>query len=395
MNFFRRAGEQFYFDKIVYVNGNYTPNTLAREVLKDRCHSFISFEFQFSSHGLLNRIFFERDRIPVQPRWDSVTRVEQNYHQRESDAKTALRSFRNRFVGNDFNSYTRPTPCDDQYRFGAFRKKYSKVISYFSCSSDELRAHTVTHGTKLDQTFFASQIELIESILKNASDDTGYVIRVHPRLAPNKRDGATSREIQEMDHVVKAVRDRPNFLVVPAQSPFSSYELMTNSDLVVVSWSTVGLESLIAGKPAFVLFPQNCVYPAAELCKQPKDRLEFAEVIRGRRDISNYKLNDTQIIRWISIVYSSLSRPAPFPRGQGNALAVRLFGRFFRLVQRSKVSLGAYVWLSSFLFRDAIDCLFLERREVRFPPASPVEIERSLTRLNEFRAEMNTLFLFR
>src|SRR5882757_6227184 len=37
MNFFRRAGEQFYFDKIVYVNGNYTPNTLAREVLKDRC----------------------------------------------------------------------------------------------------------------------------------------------------------------------------------------------------------------------------------------------------------------------------------------------------------------------------------------------------------------------
>jgi hypothetical protein len=395
MNFFRRAGRAYDFDKIVYVNGNYSAHTLVREVLRDRCRQFVSFEFQFSSHGLLNRIFFEQDRIPVQPKWKSVTKVDQNYNQRKVDARAALRSFRNRFLGIDYNSYTKPTSCEDKDRLELFRKRYPKIVSYFSCSSDELRSHFITHGTKLDQSFFNDQIELITAIVDNACDETGYVIRVHPRLAPNKRDRTISREIRELDKIIEMVKDRANFLMIPAQSPLSSYQLVTNSDLVVVSWSTVALESMVAGKPAFVLFPQNCNYPAAELCEQPRSKDEFIEVVQGRRNMSDYKLHDARIIRWISMVYSSLSRAVPFPRGESRDLAAKIFRRFFQLVQKSKAGFGIYVWLCSFFFSDAIDALFLENRDVRFLPPSASQLKSSLAELDDFRTEMTAFFAFR
>jgi len=337
INFLKRVSVSCDIGLVLYVNGNYSQNSLARSVLQNNCREFISVEFQFSSVKARNRIFFEKDRLVLLPKWPSISALDSHYKLRLSDLKAGLHIMKNRFLGNDYNSYTKPSSKSVNAEFDSFRNKYKTILSYFSCSTDEIYSHIVTHGVKIDQTFYPDQYELIHDFIVNARDDIGYVIRVHPRLAPNKRDRVVSREIAEINKYLDMARAKKNFFIIEASNPLSSYYVLLKSDLIIVAWSTIALEAMIAGKPAIALFPLDCVYPIRELCKQPKDVNEYRRILRGEIPSSIITIDDINLMRWVAMVYSALSHSIPSPRESTYSLPVRLYNFLYRRLLSSNL----------------------------------------------------------
>lgn len=389
-NFFERIGRECRFDKIIYVNGNYSHNTLARALLKNNCREFLSLEFQFSSYKSWNRIFFEKDRIALISKWPAISLLESSYKLKKNDIKCALRIMENRFMGNDFNSYTRPGAKSGYAEFDAFRSKYKTVISYFLSSTDELYSHIITHGTKIDNTYYASQYELLGDFIKNANADIGYVIRVHPRLAPNKRDSVMSRELVEIREYLDLAGTKDNFFIIEADNPLSSYYVILRSDLVVVSWSTIALEALVAGKPVFALFPSDCMFPIKELCSQPVDVSEYRRIINGERALSEYKIDDIKLMKWISMVYNALSKPVPSPRGSRVTVRGMIYDfLYYRLIARDWI----YELFMSFFSSDVITGMITGEKPSDGISGEQDDIMGGLQELKCFRQKIRDIIL--
>jgi|GEM_PF-2388710 len=392
-NFFERVGRECRFDKIIYVNGNYSHNTLARTVLGDSCKEFLSLEFQFSSYKSWNRIFFEKDRIPVTPRWQTINNLESIYKLKRDDLKAALRIMRNRFLGNDFNSYTQLGKKSAFAGFDAFRDKYKTVISYFLSSTDELYSHIITHGVKFDDTYYPDQYALLEDFIQNANKGIGYVIRVHPRLAPNKRERIISRELTEVRKYLNLAGAKDNFFVIEADNPLSSYYIVLKSDLVVGGWSTIAIEALVAGKPVFALFPSNCMFPISELCRQPADITEYRRIINGETMLSEYKPCDVKLMRWISMVYNALGKPIPSPRGSRATFIGKLYDFFYYRVVTHKVAYDLLMPLLSFFSSSDLLNMMIMKKPIDGISEGQDDIKGGLEELSRFRQKVRDVIL--
>lgn len=78
--------------------------------------------------------------------------------------------------------------------------------------------------------------------------DLELIVRVHPR------EGANRRESQNSSHLLllqSCLRDLPeNVRVIWPHEPISSYDLAETADLILTTWSTIGIEFARLGMPA-------------------------------------------------------------------------------------------------------------------------------------------------
>lgn len=117
-----------------------------------------------------------------------------------------------------------------------------KNIVIFNSSENEIAGvPEVVEGS-----LFSSQIEGIKFALEALrASDTWVTLRIHPNLSGVKRD-------YHLD-LYKLTDRYPRLTVIEPESEISSYTLMDNSDLVLVFYSTTGVEASYSGKPVIVL----------------------------------------------------------------------------------------------------------------------------------------------
>jgi len=183
-----------------------------------------------------------------------------------------------RVTHGDYNVYSnlsKPPLLPGQSR------NYRKKVTYMLSSSEEVHAHLSTFGGShlpANPFGFQSQSDCLAYIITLAGQhpDILFIVRLHPRMKDNVRLPGVSDEIDMITDMTSA--GSPNVKLID-DTETSPYALVNSSDLVCVTWSTVGLESIILGKKTIAFFPEIVPYPIADLQHQPYNLHELNEHI--------------------------------------------------------------------------------------------------------------------
>ncbi len=152
-----------------------------------------------------------------------------------------------------------------------------KTAVFFSSSRDELEGL----GHQWGNFSWGGQYESFNVIGKHLLA-RGYkcVLRLHPNLL-TKSSLDMSEEIEEIVKLKSL-----GFEIIGPKSPANSYLLAKSSDLVVVSRSTIGLESLTLGLP--VIVSSNSYYDQLDVLLRVEDE---ADLSRVDTYLSNFDVN--------------------------------------------------------------------------------------------------------
>jgi hypothetical protein len=379
---------------VVYVNGNYSLNTLVRMLCESKKIICLSIEPQLTSQHILNYIFLKQDRIELSP--EALFAVNPELNINPKYLSQVLDNFGARIIGGDFNAYTSLSEVCNQNeteKFMHFFESHTQVHSFFMSSEDELVPHTVTHDflNSVDEesgTAYKNQIEFTQFYLAEATKnpDIGFIVRLHPRMAVNKRDAFESAEHIRYKNLLAQTVSAPNVLIILGDSKVSSYFIISKSNLVIVSWSTIGLEALMMGIPVVSAFPNNLMYPINKFSKQPQN---FDELKRALFSHSEYGItDDMRLFNWVSMAQEGQFFPTLAPRGRGGQL-----GRAYRLIYRVVDKVGVYnlfalmidkIWFSDTIFSEEILLGKKEKKE-----SSKMQTSQCL--INSYRTKINKM----
>lgn len=326
-------------DVLLYINGNYSQHTLARAHFGAGKVGCFSVEPQLTSQHALNRVMFMRDRFALHPQslYPAFADSTEPASPSVRDFRGLLNNFGARIHGSDFNAYTSLDASAEVARelrdLDGFMKSHRRVHSFFLSSEDELTPHVVTHGFSADGNqglgSYRSQFDFTAHLIREASrhPEVGFVIRLHPRMAANKRDHFESPEHIRYRTLLADTGIARNVKVLFGDSAVSSYYLIARSDMVLVSWSTIGLEALLLGAPVVSAFPRYLMYPLGSLARQPGDAEAFEQAVFAASDFGVPR--DDQLVSWMCNAYEGQFLPTAAPRARGG-----LPGKLYRTLYR-------------------------------------------------------------
>jgi hypothetical protein len=155
---------------------------------------------------------------------------------------------------------------------------------------------------------FTSQTEWLKSIIEIARDidHLNFIIRVHPRMSPNKRDSKTAPFIQVIDELI-ASSPQNVFLNLPTDN-ISLYEMINNVSLALNYGSSAGIEFLCFGVPVINAVSQDFLVAPMDICFSAKNDYELKQQILkhyGSEFDVNHAIN---AFRWFSFQFNRSAR---------------------------------------------------------------------------------------
>lgn len=192
-------------------------------------------------------------------------------------------------------------------------QKSRQHITYFSSSSDEYMSLGELSPPKL----WVNQYEPLENLqLAASSDETKLNIRMHP----NTIYKSAIYCFREVRRILNLGKKFTNIGVVWPSESVDSYELLKKSDLVLVSGSTVALESMHIGKPTYHLDHSAYFYASS------KTMIDFTKTVEDLK-----KGYSTDYGRNIALVEIALQQKHERLKVEIND-QVRTWNRFLSLV---------------------------------------------------------------
>lgn len=115
-------------------------------------------------------------------------------------------------------------------------------IAIFNTSEDEYESI----GPEWKNELYETQAEGIEKLLISFADKNDYhfYLRIHPNLK-----GLDNRQISD----AYSLKKYPNITIIDAESPVSTYTLMTKSEKTITFGSSAGIEAVYWGKVSILL----------------------------------------------------------------------------------------------------------------------------------------------
>ncbi len=241
-----RALRRFHAEKKIthalYINGNYSLNTLIRAFFDRQGVRSISVEIAPTSQRILNKVFLNKDRMVHGPEGLlAISAIDANASSLVEDAEEVLQAFGGRIYGNEHNAYTSlrqdAAIASELATLNAFMKRFSRRHAFFLSSEDEILPHTLAHKafngdsnlSTLSPGGFASQTVFLQYLIQAAGQhpDIGFVIRLHPRMAANKRDPFESEEHRKYKKLLGEIDIPGNVFVLYGDSKISSYYVVS------------------------------------------------------------------------------------------------------------------------------------------------------------------------
>jgi hypothetical protein len=138
------------------------------------------------------------------------------------------------------------------------------VVTVVVSSLDETRSFSLVDAVyeRPGHGGFSSLTEFLTECvaLAAAHPDVDFVFRLHPRLAPNRRDAITSPDLAAIRELLASLP--PNAVINHPQDGMSLYDLVLVSEAAVNHSSSAGLEFLTFGVPVLQYDPsRSLLYP--------------------------------------------------------------------------------------------------------------------------------------
>jgi hypothetical protein len=237
-----------------------------------RKHGIPSFTVAFAAH---NGVDLRRYTLVDDIIWAKFDEQEQAWpawrdlHLSTAQIKDVADDLLARFGAKSAHTYSPAKTFDeDDIRSRLGLAKDKKLLVAYTSSLDEILAGRMVKsavGTKTEDRSqpFEDQIEWLHALCDfvGKRDDMQLVVRIHPREAANKRDPVNSMHLARLKEAFQ--QSLPNSLFVWPEETISSYDLGEAADLVLTSWSTIGLEMARLGAPVLtstnglIPFPQD------------------------------------------------------------------------------------------------------------------------------------------
>lgn len=229
-----------------------------------------------------------------------------------------------------YSSAPTRTPAYEVRRALGVRPTSDVVVALIS-SPDETRASLLVDAEYHRDAGrgFSDIPEFLEAIRGAAEllPAVDFVIRLHPRLMPNKRERVTS---PDHEVIVRALSDLPSNAVVNATTDgLSLYDVMMISSAALNQSSSAGLEFLLMGLPVVQYDPlrQNAYPPEFGPCAERRDATGLVEAIGTALEQGWSLENSRRAFRWyattlLRVLLRLNPLPEPAPQGERTAPAV-------------------------------------------------------------------------
>jgi hypothetical protein len=183
-------------------------------------------------------------------------------------------------------------------------------ILILTSSEDELAAGRLVDAypeLPFDEGF-SSQTEWLKSIIEIArkNDHLNFIIRVHPRMSPNKRDSKTAPFIQVIDELI--ANSPPNVFLNHPTDNISLYEMINNVSLALNYGSSAGVEFLCFGVPVINAVSQDFLVAPIDICPNAKDKDELEQQILNLYESELDMGLVVNAFRWFSFQFNRSSR---------------------------------------------------------------------------------------
>ena|GEM_PF-6196277 len=124
----------------------------------------------------------------------------------------------------------------------------------FAASS--LTAEGLDITVELKPQPFRDQASWLEHLIEyiRTRPNLQLIVRIHPREGKTKRDPFESRHLQILKARLNGSYERCK--IIWPEDPISSYDLAETADLILTSWSTIGLEMARCGVPVVTSFQE-------------------------------------------------------------------------------------------------------------------------------------------
>jgi hypothetical protein len=227
-------------------------------------------------HDLMLSEFLERNKI-----WDDWRNLRLSKEQIQGISRDSLMRFG--CGGNCTYSPSKTLETGDiRAKFGI--PKGRKLLVAYTSSFDEFFATSyhlegANYVRKPRFETFKTQIEWLQALLDLVSrrDDLYLIIRIHPREGSGERNAAESAHLQQLR---KAFPDTyQNCRIIWPTENTSSYDLGEQADLVLVSWSTIGLEMARLGVPTLAMTQEYWAFPKDDFLEYASTPKEYFEKI--------------------------------------------------------------------------------------------------------------------
>ena len=183
--------------------------------------------------------------------------------------------------------------------------RHKKHVVIFLSSYDELLASKYSgFMPNKENHVFHTQIDWVRWIYDYAKkkNQWKFTIRPHPREFTSYTENSLSQHALKLIEIFK---DRPTNVEInlPDQN-ISAYDLLFDCDLVLFSWSSVGLEASMLGIPAITYFPEALLHPnrIVKVCQSRKEmQLSIERCLKTGRNIQR----SINAFRWANYLFNA------------------------------------------------------------------------------------------
>jgi hypothetical protein len=152
---------------------------------------------------------------------------------------------------------------------------------------------------------FESQNEWIKWLIHYAEryPQIDLVIRIHPRLMPNKRENKLAPYVRELENLLSTIPS--NVKVNWPSDEISLYDLMQYTDVVLNKRSSAGLEMMAYGLPVVLPGDEFLFSCPPDICLVAKDKEDYERLINKAIGDGWSLENVRKAFRWLGFVFNA------------------------------------------------------------------------------------------